>query len=322
MAAIVSPSYMTQACPPWFGFQTRKSLVSDVTCTELGSYNGSRCRLVRRKQMPRDPLFVVCQAASSGSVLEKLPVNYRQLIGQVQTATQAALSDGHKLLEIEFPTAGLDSVPGDAEGGIEMTESMGYVSEFCALFSRTDRGPFTRIFLPDVNEVSKAQKGIFEDTIFQLDYLTKPSGLEDFGFSQKVKMSERVRPTDEVFVAAYPYFNVNEMLAVEQLYREAAQPSNRPLIVFNGELDRIRSGYYPAFFYPKLGKLAKNFLPEMEASYYLHNFKGNRGGKLFRVYPGPWQVLQGNSVDGLQCIHTQETMPTLKEVALNILGRM
>lgn len=36
-----------------------------------------------------------------------------------------------------------------------------------------------------------------------------------------------------------------EMIAVEELWEGAAKDSGRPIIVFNGELDRIRSGYYP-----------------------------------------------------------------------------
>lgn len=32
------------------------------------------------------------------------------------------------------------------------------------------------------------------------------------------------------------------MIAVEELYKSAAETSGRPIIIFNGELDRIRSG--------------------------------------------------------------------------------
>jgi hypothetical protein len=39
---------------------------------------------------------------------------------------------------------------------------------------------------------------------------------------------------------------------------------------------------YPSFFYPKLGALAKEFLPKFETVYYIHNFKGSAGGTLFR----------------------------------------
>ena len=85
-------------------------------------------------------------------------------------------------------------------------------------------------------------------------------------------MADRVKPEDELFLVAYPYFNVNgiihsnitilltlytsgsflcgvflfcpnsEMLVVEELYKEAVVNTDRKLIIFNGELDRIRSG--------------------------------------------------------------------------------
>eukprot|EP00897_Mesotaenium_endlicherianum_P010843 jgi/Mesen1/9788/ME000007S09850 len=329
-------SEIARTCPqnatPVVTFQTRFGLSERATVFEnannaragmhrLGLSSDSlhaNCNLraaPSRKALQRTRQTAVCKVSACGEVAT-LPEDYADLIEQVKGATQAALADGKKLLEIDFPTAGLDSVPGDMEGGIEMTESMRYMREFCSMFVRGREGASTRIFFPDANEVAGAQQDVFGDTPFQLDYLTKISGFEDIGFSRRVKMADRVRPDDKVFVVAYPYFNVNEMLAVDELYKEVAEPSGRPVIVFNGELDRIRSGYYPPFFYPKLGKLAKNLIPLFETTYYLHNFKGRSGGKLFRVYPGPWQVLRGEV-----CIHTQEKMPTLKEVALDILPR-
>lgn len=133
-----------------------------------------------------------------------------------------------------------------------------------------------------------------------------------------------------------------------------------------------RSGYYPPLFYPKIGALAKEFIPLFTQAFYLHNFKGGGGGEnffgarqcgmectgtcaalstfascvaagigpryldllpvcllpawlpcagaLFRVYPEPWQVLRRDR-GGLRVVHTQEEMPSLKEVALDILPR-
>ncbi|KAH9606527.1 hypothetical protein KSS87_018917 [Heliosperma pusillum] len=204
-------------------------------------------------------------------------------------------------------------------------------------------------FFPEASEVTVARKSVFEGVTFKLDYLTKPSFFEDFGFGTKVKMADRVRPEDELFLVAYPYFNVNEMLVVEELYKEAVADTSRQLIVFNGELDRIRSGCqkfcifieselpilliqkirvvldvksstidYPPFFYPKLATLTKTLLPKMETVYYIHNFKGRNGGTLFRCYPGPWKVLKTMG-SRYTCVHQQETMPSLKEVALDIL---
>ncbi|GAB2279134.1 hypothetical protein Dimus_013789 [Dionaea muscipula] len=45
------------------------------------------------------------------------PTNYTELLQQTTKATVLALKDGKQLMEIEFPTAGLGSVPGDGEGG-------------------------------------------------------------------------------------------------------------------------------------------------------------------------------------------------------------
>ncbi len=39
---------------------------------------------------------------------------------------------------------------------------------------------------------------------------------------------------------------------------------------------------YPSFFYPKLAALTKTLFPKMETVYYIHNFKGMKGGTLFR----------------------------------------
>lgn len=64
-------------------------------------------------------------------------------------------------------------------------------------------------FFPDMKDMELAKANFFDGTSFKLDYLTKPSGLEDFGFGRKVKMADRAQPTDKVFVVAYPYFNVN-----------------------------------------------------------------------------------------------------------------
>ncbi|KAJ4959157.1 hypothetical protein NE237_026268 [Protea cynaroides] len=246
------------------------------------------------------------------------PSDYFDLLGQAKKAAELALEDGKQLMEIEFPTAGLESVPGDGEGGTEMTGSMQLIREFCDSFINPEKASRTRIFFPEASEVEFARKSAFGGASFKLDYLTKPSIFEDFGFVSKVKMADRVKPEDELFLVAYPYFNVNEMLVVEELYREAVENTARKMIIFNGEIDRIRTGYYPSFFYPKLAALAKSFLPKMEIVYYIHNFKGQKGGTLFRCYPGSWKVLRKVNKKYI-CLHEQEAMPSLKTVALEIL---
>ncbi|KAK9267052.1 hypothetical protein L1049_003600 [Liquidambar formosana] len=273
-------------------------------------------------KMARNLEFAINSVLEDGSASVGLdmpfPSDYSELLKQAKEATELALKDKKQLMEIEFPTARLESVPGDGEGGIEMTDSMQLIHELCDCFINPEKVTQTRIFFPEASEVEFARKSVFGGASFKLDYLTKPSFFEDFGFVSKVKMADRVKPEDELFLVAYPYFNVNEMLVVEELYREAVENTARKLIIFNGELDRIRSGYYPSFFYPKLAALSKTLLPKMETIYYIHNFKGRNGGTLFRCYPGPWKVLR-KVRNKYICLHQQEVMPSLKEVALDIL---
>ncbi|BAT99716.1 hypothetical protein LR48_Vigan06g069300 [Vigna angularis] len=272
---------------------------------------------------PRNRKLSTCSASRDGNASVEtdapFPADYSELLEQVKVAVNLAMKDNRQLMEIEFPTAGLGSVPGDGEGGIEMTESMQLIREFCDRFIIPEKVTRTRIFFPEANEVDFARQSVFGGSSLKLDYLTKPSFFEDFGFVEKVKMSDRVKTEDELFLVAYPYFNVNEILVVEELYKEAVLNTERKLIIFNGELDRIRSGYYPSFFYPKLGALTKTFLPMMETVYYIHNFKGRNGGTLFRCYPGPWKVLRRVGPRKYVCLHEQNSMPSLKEVALEIL---
>lgn len=68
-------------------------------------------------------------------------------------------------------------------------------------------------FFPEANEVKFARNSAFEGASLKLDFLTKPSFFEDFGFAEKVKMADRVKPEDELFLVAYPYFNVNGLFS-------------------------------------------------------------------------------------------------------------
>ncbi|KAL2901119.1 putative [LysW]-L-2-aminoadipate/[LysW]-L-glutamate phosphate reductase [Bienertia sinuspersici] len=123
---------------------------------------------------------------------------------KAKEATELAMKDNIQLMLVKcyagggFPTSGLQSVPGDGEGGKEMTESMQLIREFCGRLVTPEKAARTRIFFPEASEVKFAKTSAFEGVPFKLDYLTKPSFFEDFGFGTKVKMADRVRPEDEL----------------------------------------------------------------------------------------------------------------------------
>uniref|UniRef100_A0A0A9E2V2 Uncharacterized protein n=1 Tax=Arundo donax TaxID=35708 RepID=A0A0A9E2V2_ARUDO len=85
------------------------------------------------------------------------------------------------LPEIEFPTTGLQTVPGDGEGGNEMTGSMLLIREFCDRFVPAEKVTRTRIFFPEANEVSFARQSAFEGCSLKLDYL----GMKTVGNDRK-----------------------------------------------------------------------------------------------------------------------------------------
>mmetsp|Transcript_41500 Transcript_41500/g.132609 ORF Transcript_41500/g.132609 Transcript_41500/m.132609 type:complete len:350 (+) Transcript_41500:3-1052(+) len=273
----------------------------------------------RGRQSMRAGLRVSAQAGKGRGADVSFPRDYGDVVLQVQAALKACLEDGNMLVEIEFPTGGLEQVPGDTEGAVEMTQSMNILRDVVNKLARGKDAEAVRIFLPDDSELERA-KPLFEGLPLQLGYLTKPSGLLDIGIDfGKRPIVERVEDSDRLFIVAYPSFNVNEMLTVEELYDTHAQREECPIVTFNGELDRIRSGYYWPVFYPKIAKLGETFLPKFETAYYIHNFKGNKPGVLFRAYPGPWQVLRRTTDGGLVEVASMEERPTLKEVALDIL---
>ena len=79
-------------------------------------------------------------------------------------------------------------------------------------------------------EVAKTGKGIeeeggavFDVTKFQLDYLTTPSGFLDIGIDyNKTDITTRACQTDELYIIAYPHFNVNGKYFTASCYLRCA----------------------------------------------------------------------------------------------------
>lgn len=290
----------------------------------------------QRQAAAAAPRRVACRAAQGQQpATQPFPQDYNQAVRQAQAAVQAALADGATLLEVEFPTASLASVAGDAEGANEMTYSLGFLRQFMRIFQQ--QADTTRIFFPDPKELQVALKGkgmdpaagswtldpVFEGSSFQFGYLMKPNPFLDMGITiGKINAEDQLNGREQMLVMAYPHFNPQEMLEVAALHT-ALVGSGRgatPIITFNAEIDRIRTGYYPPLFYPAIGKIAQNFIPKFTTAYYVKNFKGATGGAIFRCYPGPYQIYSRTAA-GFSLVEERQEMPSLKEVSLEVLPR-
>ena len=71
------------------------------------------------------------------------------------------------------------------------------------------------------------------------------------------------------------------------------------LLILNGQLDKLRDGYYSPFIFRKLAEVTDRFYRRFEPIFYLKPLldKGFAGW-LYRVAPGPWQVILHQQADG------------------------
>jgi len=271
------------------------------------------------------------------------------MVVQAQRALKAAIADDHLLIEVEFPPGGLETVAGDEEGNAELNATSLYMRQICRTFESDGSAKTTRVFFPDKTELSIATKGrawtssdgirgpensaieaSFADWPGPVDFLTDPSfmtesGLGRFFGAKKLsgqRVADRVPDSDERFICAYPGASLNEMVSVGELYEDTCIVTGRPVVVVNGELDRIRSGYYPPFWSRTEMQYLKTIVPKFEQAYYIHNFKGSRPAVLFRAYPGPWQLYKRDVRTGdTALIYEQEEFISLSEAALNLIPR-
>eukprot|EP00798_Chlamydomonas_sp_ICE-L_P010012 gene10012-7898_t len=201
-------------------------------------------------------------ASSNEASIMTFPSSYGQAVRQAQICSQAALADGLKLLEVEFPPTTLTSVAGDGEGQNEMNDSMTYLRSYVSAFRNDPGSDATRVYFPDSTELAVAMSGqtsdfvagrtdlapLFDDSNLCFGYLTKQTvawaalGV-NFSFD-KWSCADLAKDSDKLFVVAYPSFNPREeMSAVRDLYEKKAEAAGIPIIIFNGELDRLRGGY-------------------------------------------------------------------------------
>jgi len=101
------------------------------------------------------------------------------------------------------------------------------------------------------------------------------------------------------------------------------------MVVINGALDKVRGGFYPAVFFPKLAATVDRFWKKFEPAFYLKPFS-DKGvyGWLYRVYPEPWQVhleivkpgKDGNAEVEYMLVDTMDEKPIYDKVVSMLLS--
>eukprot|EP00871_Galdieria_phlegrea_P003836 jgi/Galph1/4453/GphlegSOOS_G3105.1 len=114
----------------------------------------------------------------------------------------------------------------------------------------------------------------------------------------------------ELTVILNPGFQIDEWFRIEYFCKH-----NNTVILLNADLDKVRSGYYPKIFYPRLHKAKDRYLIKFEPVYYV-KFISN--GALIRRYPEHWQILYLEKDHNLYCIHQTKERPDFHSISYQL----
>jgi Domain of unknown function (DUF1995) len=119
---------------------------------------------------------------------------------------------------------------------------------------------------------------------------------------------------------------VEDWVNVETLHKESGGVTST--VVVNGALDKVRDGYYAPLFFPKLAA-ATPFYRDFESVFYLKPIS-DKGvyGWVYRIYPEPWQVVlqtpnkdkNGNMKVTDTIALTSDTKPTYDQAVKALLA--
>ena len=185
-------------------------------------------------------------------------------------SSKLLIAEGNKLIEIEFPP----SRKSDLSVGETLDTNRNFVGEFVKQFASVNLW----VVFPDKKETFLAKQKLGD----KLPYLvTSIEGI--------LQAKPDAKP--ELMVIVNPGFNIDEWINVPKVVEMVGSPQ---VIIINGNLDRLRNGYYPAIFYPGLTKVSKSYYSSAVQALFLQPIAvgGNRlGAWLARCYPGPWEIL-------------------------------
>lgn len=246
------------------------------------------------------------------------PNTFYQAISQAQAAADAALGAGFNPIEVEFPPLPTAELESAAVGAYEVADAnLRLALDFASRYA--DEGKKVVISFPDRIERDRAEEDLSPRDNIRLSCLrdSRPGWfIERLWTSPPVESA--VLDEDDMFIVLGA--SCQELPDVERLVSCAG---DRPVILFNLKLDSARGDLgLPAF--PRRD-LHFRFLSRVLPAYYLRTrsysrsirrppYVVNYSGALFRVFPGPYQVLLDTSGGKYRRLTTFDERPPLGEV--------
>jgi hypothetical protein len=209
--------------------------------------------------------------------MAQLPKTLEEAIAQSKEATQAALDDGHRLLQVQlvFPEIAL--------------QAQSIAQQFIPLFQSYGSG--LKVFFPDTGAAALARR----------DWGEVPFKVSDVG-SSRTSPEKKIELEDEAFLVISP--SAVEVAQVEKMFNLAG---DRPFVLLNPQMEDISIvgiGY-------SARQMRDRFLNTIESCYYL---KPLEGAAILRTYPSLWQVWQEISDGEYQLITEASQRPAGDEL--------
>jgi hypothetical protein len=200
--------------------------------------------------------------------MTQLPKSIEEAVEQAKQATQAALDDGYKLLQVElvFPE-------------IEL-QAQSIAQQFIPAIEES--GTVLKVFFPDAGAAALARR----------DWGEVPFKISDLG-SSRSPIDSRVKDDDGRFLVVSP-----TPVEVEQVEKLSQLAGDRATILLNPRLEDVAIigiGYAAR-------ALRDRFINRIESCYYLRPLEGDAA--LYRCYPSLWEVWQ--EIDGEYTLLAQE----------------
>lgn len=209
-----------------------------------------------------------------------------QILRLVTESIKKAISTDIKIIEVEFPPSrktdvGATETLGEYFNHWIFELSLSFSLDLSISFALKLITPFISqygkdlwVLLPDKKEASALRMRVGRETPFTL------GAIDDFPRLD-------ANPPRLVLVIN-PGFNVDEWINIPKIPIGGA-----PLVILNGNLARLRNGYYPGFFYPGLAAVSKFYTQAVQVfSLTPISISGNRlGAWIAKVYPNDWTLL-------------------------------
>jgi len=273
-------------------------------------------------------------AESGPTPLVSVPSSFGQAISCAYSAAAAAMAEGYRLLEVEFPPLPTDMMDSESCSAYQVSKAnVALAVDLARKFVANDELKVA-IVLPDTEEALRAseQQGTnepFPQVSINSLTLSNAASAEDLGqlfMGIFGKGRGKVQVVEGADVYIMLVFSCQELPQIEELANLVSE-QGKTLILFNLGLETLRGDLGLPAFPPK--SLQYGFLSKCLPVYFLRvrsysksiakqPFIVNYQGALFRAWPGAWQTMLDVGNGNYRRIQKSERRPGLGEFKVQL----